>query len=115
MKPDAAPWVVDALRQTHTWTDEHGRAHRVDDMLHDQRRALLHWLRQHATELHAAWLEAMRLEPVPQLHEDQLRQTAAILAHRERDPGAWLDTTPLVRRLVALERRFLGMPRRWWR
>lgn len=116
----------DLVRRLHqhatwAWVGDDGRhdVHRVKALPVVQRRAILAWLRARADELH----RRQELELARTVRDEDANVhtvTLALAALGRTDPAEWLEQTPLVRRLVALQTRDAApgparlRPRRWW-
>jgi hypothetical protein len=89
------------------WVDRFGRPHRLDDMSQEYRQNVLTFLLDSAQQ---RWLDEVRHESLTAL-TDAARGNAsfAVIAHdagaprvADLDPLAWLESTPLIRRLRKL-------------
>lgn len=89
------------------WVDVWGDPHRLDEMTDEYRRNVLAHCARNADHFHAAYAVKEAIEAV----DDALNARTGAVAMTldlgmplvsELDPHAWLDSTPLIRRLRAL-------------
>lgn len=82
------------LQQTKIWVDKHGEVHDLETMNIHHRAGLIGFLRRRATWYwHAHFLDLLTR---PEMGDDFLGQS---------NPQAWMECTPLMRRLVELDQR----------
>lgn len=118
---DGLDRVIHRLHQSARWAyrDDDGRLHcaRLNEMTPEHRRNVLRWLRDRATQLHAQQIDYHHREI--RRGRDYAEIVADIGTLKRTPPGAWLDETPLVRRLAELVPRQpappRGLLRRWFR
>jgi hypothetical protein len=103
-------WDPFILEQDRVWIDRDGTVHRLEDMTHEYRAAVLALLRDCASQVwivyHACSL--MRLvEDVAlrgSIPGELLASDLGVVPTHMMQPDVWLDSTPLVRALRRLER-----------
>lgn len=104
-EPRTGEAIVHLLRTTH-WLGRDPdtgrlRLYRAEDLSDPHRRHVLRWLRQRADELHERSLrEADRQHQLGAIDDTEHARLIAPL--RDVEPAAWLEDTPLVRRLLEL-------------
>lgn len=105
---------TDAVVNDKSWTDAEGKYWRLEEMDPRHRRNVLRFVRERALIYYAAneIREELFDDYMPEetyVTEDQMARFLPIELglgrHKESDAKAWLEETPLVKRLVELEPR----------